>query len=91
MGIVTTAGLELFTSGQLEATITASQIRGFPAVVATPTRFRDFCSAIIDVGPKQLLDIQFSDGGREPPIAQDQLCLHAQRVASAAMTTLLAD
>jgi hypothetical protein len=87
--IVTTAGVELFTSGELAAEVRPVQVRGFPAVVAVPTRFTEFCTVIVDVAPGQLLDVQFADGGRLPPIPQPELCRGAQGVAEAAMATLL--
>ncbi len=86
---MTTAGIELFTSGKLDATVTGTQVQGFPAVVAVPNRFTKFCSVLVDVAPGQLLDIQFSDGGGEPPIPQDQLCRAAEQVAEATMQTRL--
>lgn len=86
---VTTVGIELFTSGELAATVRPAEVRGFPAVIATPTRFTEWCMAIVDVAPGQLLEIQFADGGRQPPIPQTQLCQDSERVADAVMTTLL--
>jgi hypothetical protein len=86
---VTTAGIELFTSGNLAAQVRPIQVQGFPAVVAEPTRFTEYCTVIVDVAPGQLLDVQFRDGGRQPPIPQDQLCRDAEQVASVAMGTLL--
>jgi hypothetical protein len=90
LSVVATAGIELFTSGQLAAEVRPVQVRGFPAVVAVPTRFTEYCSVIVDVAPGQLLDVQFRDGGRKPSIAQDQLCRDAEQVADVAMGTLLA-
>jgi Protein of unknown function (DUF3558) len=89
LGVVTSAGVELYTSGNLAAEVRAVEVRGFPAVVAVPTRFSEFCSVIVDVAPGQLLDVQFRDGGRKPPIPQDQLCREAEQVAADAMSTLL--
>jgi hypothetical protein len=86
---VTTVGIELFTSGELAATVRPAEVWGFPAVIATPTRFTEWCMAIVDVAPGQLLEIQFADGGRQPPIPQSQLCQDSERVADAAMRTLL--
>jgi hypothetical protein len=80
----------LFTQGDLEAQVTALEVRGFPAVQAVPNRFSDFCSVLIDVAPGQLIDVQYADGGREPPVPQDQLCQGAEQVADAAAQTLLA-
>jgi hypothetical protein len=87
---VTSTGIELFTSGRLAADVRASTIHGFPAVVAMPTRLSDFCTVLVDVAPGQLLDVQFGDGGREPPIPQEELCVGAEQAADAAMATLLA-
>jgi hypothetical protein len=90
VSIVTTVGIELFTSGELAAELLSAEVQGFPAVLAVPTRYSDWCTVIVDVAPGQLLDIQFGDGGRQPPISQPQLCQGAQAVADAVMATLLA-
>jgi hypothetical protein len=89
ISIVTSAGIDLFTSGRLAAEVRVSTVRGFPAVVAVPTRLTDFCTVVVDVAPRQLLDIQFGDGGRLPPIPQDELCSGAAQAADAAVATLL--
>lgn len=89
VSIVTSAGIELWTSGTLEADVRLVQVRGFPAVQAVPTRFTDFCSVIVDVAPGELLDIQAADGGRKPPLPQDELCTAAVQAAGEAMATLL--
>jgi hypothetical protein len=87
---VTTAGIEFFTSGELAADVRPTDIAGFPAAVAVPTRFTEFCAVAIDVAPGQLIEVQTLDGGRRPPIPQEQLCRDAEQSANAAMTTLLA-
>ncbi|WP_433295085.1 DUF3558 domain-containing protein [Pseudonocardia sp. CA-142604] len=90
LSIVTIAGIELFTSGGLAAAVRPVQTHGFPAVVAVPTRFTSYCTVVVDVAPGQLLDVQFADGGRQPPIPQPQLCQNAEQTADAVMETLLA-
>jgi hypothetical protein len=90
LSIVTVAGVELFTSGELAAAVRPVQTQGFPALVAVPTRFTSYCTVIIDVAPGQLLDVQFADGGRQPPIPQPELCQGAEQAADAVMATLLA-
>jgi hypothetical protein len=90
VSLVTSAGVELFTSGKLEVDMRPVQVRDFPAVVAVPRRFTEWCTVIVDVAPSQLLDIQFADGGRMPPIPQTQLCHDAETVADSVMATLLA-
>jgi hypothetical protein len=90
VGVVTTAGIEFFTAGDLAADVRPVKIAGFPAAVALPTRFTEFCSVVVDVAPGQMIDVQFRDGGRRPPIPQEQLCNDAERTADAVMATLLA-
>ena len=87
--LVTTAGIELYTSGSLQVDVQPKAVHGFPGVVAVPQRFTEWCSVIVDVAPGQLLDVQFADGGRTPPIPQPQLCEDAAVVADRAMSTLL--
>lgn len=82
-------GADAFAPERVEATVTPLRVRGFPAVQAIPARLTDFCSVIVDVAPGQALDIQYRDGGRRPPVPQDELCAGAREVADAAMTTLL--
>ncbi|OLT00077.1 hypothetical protein BJF90_07190 [Pseudonocardia sp. CNS-004] len=86
---MTTVGIERFTTGELAAEIRPITVQGFPAVVAVPTRFTDYCTVVVDVAPGQLLDVQFATGGRQPPIPQPQLCRDAEIVAGEVMTTLL--
>jgi hypothetical protein len=90
VSIVTSAGISLFSSGELDVDMRPVLVHGFPAVTAVPKRFTEWCTVVVDVAPGQLLDIQFADGGRMPPIPQPQLCEDAQTVADAVMETLLA-
>jgi hypothetical protein len=90
LSIVTNVGAEVFTSGELAAEVRAVLVHGFPTVVVVPRQFTDWCAVIVDVAHGQLLDVQFADGGRMPPIPQPQLCQDAQTVADAVMATLLA-
>ncbi|MFD1529471.1 DUF3558 domain-containing protein [Pseudonocardia aurantiaca] len=90
VSVVTSAGMDVFTSGGLAAELRPTSVLGFPAVVAVPTRFTDYCTVVVEVAPGQLLDIQFRDGGRRPPIPQDQLCRDAEGAANAVVQTLLA-
>jgi hypothetical protein len=89
LSLVTSMGIERYTSGELAAELRPITVRGFPALVAVPTRFTEYCTVVVDVASNQLLDVQFRDGGRRPPIPQPQLCQDAQTVAGEAMATLL--
>lgn len=80
-GIVTTVGVERFVDGELEADLRSATVDGFPVVVALPRQARDYCSALIDVAPGQLVDVVYRDVALAPPIAQDELCAAATRVA----------
>jgi Protein of unknown function (DUF3558) len=88
IGLVTTTGVELFTEGNLDAGISGLLVQGFPAVIAVPARFPDFCSVLVDVAAGQLVNVQYADGGRKPPIPQDQLCRDATQTADAVISTL---
>jgi Protein of unknown function (DUF3558) len=90
VGLVTTAGIEFFSSENLAADLASIGIAGFPAAVARPTQYTQFCNVVVDVAPGQLLDVQAQDGGRQPPIPQEQLCQDAEQAATAVMETLLA-
>ncbi len=87
-GVVSTVGVERFLEGQLEAELSPVTADGFPVVVAKPRNARDYCTAVIDVAPGQLIDIQFGDVALPPPIPQDQLCKDSVRVAGAVVQTL---
>ena len=87
---VTTVGVERWQENDLAVQTRETSVAGFPAVVATPTRFSTYCSVEVDVASGQLLDVQFSDGGRKPPLSQNELCRRGEQAAEAAMTTLTA-
>ena len=89
VSLVTSVGIERFTSGELAAELRPIEVQGFPALVAVPTRFTDYCTVIVDVAPGQLLDVQFATGGRQPPIPQTQLCRDAEIVAGEVVATVL--
>lgn len=90
VSLVTSTGIERYTSGGLAAELRPIDVPGFPGVVAVPTRFTEYRTAVVDVAPGQLLDVQFRDGGRRPPIPQPQLCHDAETVAGEVMATLVA-
>ena len=87
---MTTAGIDLWTTEGLDADVTPTTIGGFPAVVAVPRRFTEYCSVDVDLAPGQLVDVQFGDGGNRPPMAQRDLCARAQQTADAVVASLLA-
>jgi hypothetical protein len=89
VSLVTSVGIERYASGELSAELRPIGVQGFPAIVAVPTRFTEYCTVVVDVAPGQLLDVQFRDGGRRPPIPQQQLCQDAEIVADAIIATLV--
>lgn len=90
IGVVTSAGIELFTTKDaFDASIRTSTIEGYPAVVMTPRHSTKFCDVIVDVATGQLLNVHYADGGQPPPVPQDGLCKGGEAVAAAAMHTLI--
>lgn len=89
IGLVTTSGIDLWTTGRLDADVSAADVHGFPAVVAVPRRFTEYCSVDVDVAQGQLVDLQFRDGGNRPQIPQPELCARARQVADAVMASLV--
>jgi hypothetical protein len=89
IGLVTTSGIDLWTTGRLDADVSAADVHGFPAVVAVPRRFTEYCSVDVDVAQGQLVDLQFRDGGNRPQIPQPELCARARQVAEAVMASLV--
>ncbi len=89
VGLVTTAGIEFFTSGNLAADLASIDVAGFPAGLARPTQYTQFCNVFVDIAPGQLVDVQALDGGGQPAIQQDQLCRDATQAATAAIESLL--
>lgn len=89
VGLVTTAGIEFISDQQLAVDIGQTGVAGFPAAVGRPTQYTRFCNVFVDVAPGQLVDVQALDGGRQPPISQEELCHDAERAAAAVMKTLL--
>jgi hypothetical protein len=89
ISVVTTAGIEFWTSGQAAADLQPVEVVGFPALVARSQTFDDGCNVLVDVATGQLLDVQVRSAGADPPIAEDLLCRDAERAASLVMDTLL--
>ena len=89
VGLVTTSGIDLWSTRGIDADVTSTTVKGFPAVTATPRRFTDYCSVDVDIASGQLIDIQFGDGGNRPQIGQNDLCKRAHEVAEAVIASLV--
>jgi hypothetical protein len=87
--VVTTAGIEFFTSGRTASDVRITEIGGFPAAIAAPKNTDDSCKALVDTAPGQMVDVQARSSGATPPIPQLQLCRDAERAANLVMETLL--
>ena len=90
IGLVTSVGVERWVEGDLAAATTPDHVEGFPALVAAPSQSEAYCAVEVDVARGQLLDVQFLDAGRQPPLQQAELCFRARAAAEAAVKTLLA-
>lgn len=88
---VSTAGIDVWLTGEPIADIVPTAAGGFPAIVARPlndvraTR----CTVVVDVAAGQAFEVLVADGGKTPPVPQDELCQTAQLVADAAIATML--
>jgi len=88
-GAVTTAGIERWREGDIAADIRPATISGFPAVIAAPRQFTDYCNVEVDIATGQLLDVQYGAGTADAPVPQTELCSRAQQAAEQMMVTLL--
>ncbi|MFD4674176.1 DUF3558 domain-containing protein [Lentzea sp. NPDC058450] len=89
LALVTVSGADVWLSENAQVDYTVSAIEGFAAITVRTPDVNDVCNVEIDVADGQFLDVMFRDGGNSSAVQQDHLCLGAQRVAEAAMASLL--
>jgi Protein of unknown function (DUF3558) len=83
-------GIERYTLEPTRSDVSPIVIGGYPAVLARPQTFIDFCTVALDIAPGQLIDVQFSDGGGDqPPVPMGELCTGARVAATNVIETLL--
>lgn len=90
LALVTNEGIALWTSDEAQVDAKSTTIVGFPGLVVRTPGLNTLCNVEVDLAEGQFLDVLFRDGGGANPIAQDDLCLGAQRVAEAAVNSLSA-
>jgi hypothetical protein len=89
LALVLASGADVWLSENAQVEYTVSSIEGFAAITVRTPDVHDVCTVEIDVAEGQFLDVMFRDGGNSTAVQQDHLCLGAQRVAEAAMASLL--
>ena len=89
LALVLVSGADVWLSENAQVEYTVSAIEGFAAITVRTPDLHDVCNVEIDVADGQFLDVMFRDGGNSTGVQQDHLCLGAQRVAEAAMASLL--
>jgi hypothetical protein len=89
LALVLASGAEVWLSENAQVDYKVSTIEGFAAITVRTPGIDDVCNVEIDVADGQFLDVMFRDGGNSTAVQQDHLCLGAQRVAEAAMASLL--
>ncbi|GLY52914.1 DUF3558 domain-containing protein [Lentzea sp. NBRC 102530] len=89
LALVTVSGADVWLSENAQVDYTVGVIEGFAAITVRTPDVHDVCNVEIDVADGQFLDVMFRDGGNSSAVQQDHLCLGAQRVAEAAMASLL--
>jgi len=88
LALVLDMGVDVWLSSEAQVQTEQVKAAGFPALVVRTPGLTDACAVDVDTGQNQFLDVLFRDGGNTPPIPQNTLCLGAQRVAEAAVTSL---
>ena len=86
---VTTVGIERWQEEDVAVELRATTTRGFPALIAQPRQYDDYCSVEVDVAVGQLLDVQYGVGSLAAQVSQDELCRRAEQSAEQAVATLL--
>ncbi|HEX3792299.1 MAG TPA: DUF3558 domain-containing protein [Pseudonocardiaceae bacterium] len=89
IALVTSMGVDVWLDSTAQVTAQAVTVASFPALVVRTPGLDDACNVEVDTADDQFMDVLFRDGGNTPPIPQDELCDGAQRVAEAAVTSLL--
>lgn len=82
-------GVDAFAAYRVRAEVSVTEVQGFPAVQAVQPGPMTSCTVVVDLAPGQALNVQYRDGGAQPPVPADALCPGANDVADAAMLTLL--
>jgi hypothetical protein len=90
LALVLDMGVDVWLSDEAQVQAQPVTVSGYPALVVRTPGLDDACDVEVDTGQDQFLDVLFRDGGNTPPLPQDTLCLGAQRVAEAAVTSLKA-
>ncbi|KAA2251217.1 DUF3558 domain-containing protein [Solihabitans fulvus] len=88
LALVTAQGIEVWLDENAQTDARPASVGGFPALTVRTPGIANACNVDVDVADGQFLDVLFRDGGNDRPAPQDTLCLGAQRVAEAAMTSL---
>ncbi|KJK33993.1 hypothetical protein UK23_44255 [Lentzea aerocolonigenes] len=89
LALVLASGADVWLSENAQVEYAVSSIEGFAAITVRTPDLDDVCNVEIDVADGQFRDVMFRDGGNSTAVQQDHLCLGAQRVAEAAMASLL--
>ncbi|ANZ37818.1 hypothetical protein BBK82_18875 [Lentzea guizhouensis] len=89
LALVLVSGADVWLSENAQVDYTLGTIEGYTAVTVRTPEMDDVCTVEVDVAEGQFLDVMFRDGGNSGAVQQDHLCLGAQRVAEAAMASLI--
>jgi hypothetical protein len=88
IALVTAEGIEVWEDPIAQNQTRRTLVAGFPALVVRSDNREGFCNVEVDVANGQFLDVMYGNAGSPTPPAFDNLCLSAQQVAAAVMTTL---
>lgn len=88
LALVTVQGVNVWLDENAQVDAREAMVGAYPALVVRTPGLETACNVEVDMAEGQFLDVLFRDGGNATPTPRDQLCLGAQRVAEAAVSSL---
>ncbi|MBP2474298.1 hypothetical protein JOF53_003170 [Crossiella equi] len=83
-------GIADFAPGKATGQTDPVTVSGFPGYRTRPDQpaGEQFCTVHLDAAPDRVLAASYNEEGREAPLAKDEVCQRATKVAEAAITAL---
>lgn len=91
LSLITTEGMNVWTSDTAQVEASPLLLRNFPALLIKTPSLDLTCNVAVDVAEGQHLDVLYRDDGAQPRPPLDQLCTGAKRVAEEAVAALKPD
>ena len=88
LSLITTEGMDVWTSDAAQVEAVPITVADFPALVIKTPELDRSCNVEVDVAEGQHLDVLYRDDGGRPPTPLNSLCDGAKRVAESAVASL---